>query len=116
MKKRALVVGGAGIRGGKILTELLREGYIVYSLDDGPSKVSAGRVVNLFCGKRNENVLREMLHSHRFDCVIDAASRTRDDAEMIYRLLDKSCLRQYRYLNPHRFRRGVGRQPEPLTE
>ena len=107
MKKRALVVGGAGTRGERILAGLLREGYIVYSLDSGPSKISSGRVVNLFCGMKNESALREVLHNHRFDCVVDTASRTKDDAEMIYRLLNKSSLREYRHFNPHRFRRGI---------
>jgi len=82
----ALILGGTGVIGGAVRTELLRRGFVVTIVTRGRRDASVPASVEwLRLDRHDEGALAAVLSGRRFDAVIDAICFTPDEARQTIR-------------------------------
>ncbi|WFB35826.1 NAD-dependent epimerase/dehydratase family protein [Kiritimatiellota bacterium B12222] len=87
--KKALLIGGTGLLGRGITREFLKAGWQVTLLSRGASSLPADLVgcSQLIADRKQSASLQQALKGLQFDCIVDCAAYTREDAQIALDLL-----------------------------
>lgn len=95
--KKVLVMGGTYFVGKRIVDELLKSNYDVYTLNRGSKKDT--RVKNLICDRDNEEELKKVLYNHKFNIIIDVCGLTGDQAKKLCNSDNKDNLKVFVFIS-----------------
>lgn len=95
--EKVLVMGGTYFVGKRVVDELLKNHYDVYTLNRGSKKDT--RVKNLICDRDNEEELKKVLCDYKFDIIIDICGLNGEQAKKLCGAIDRDKLKAFVFIS-----------------